>query len=297
MGNMASEIERRIREDGGAGLADPSALEGAASGNESVQPPGSAPAAEPSTTETAGREGTPDTIPYARFKEVNDQLGELKGYSQLAELGYDPDSLGRLAAFEARYISDPIGTWRDLANDLDLPQEVVDAMEKHLSDGATPPGPSGGDEPSGDGTPTAALSKEDREAIEYAREMRKREAEREVQAESDRRLGIVTGHWDKLDKEDGITTPEHIKLMHISTAARTGQFATLEELAEFARDQRLADREEILGSTIVPRRGNTGSPLPLSGGAPPAEPRNFGADIKAATKAALADIEAGRLPS
>src|SRR5437868_1504666 len=85
---------------GGGGAEAPAA------GTEETPPATAPPAAEPTTPDREG--GPPETIPYARFKEVNDQLAELKGYSQFSELGYDPDSLGRLVSLESAFAEDPL---------------------------------------------------------------------------------------------------------------------------------------------------------------------------------------------
>src|SRR6266567_3287770 len=118
MSGMASEMEARMRAEG----------ETPAPGTGETPAAAQTPSAETLNAETSG--GPPETIPYARFKEVNDQLQTLKGYDQLREWGYEPDSLARLAQFEAAWLSDPMGTWQAMADNLDLPQEVKDALGK-----------------------------------------------------------------------------------------------------------------------------------------------------------------------
>lgn len=276
---MADEMARRMAED--QAFQDT----GAVPGNGQGQPETAPPAAGPSTTDTGAGRGTPDTIPYARFKEVNDRLGELRGYEQLSELGYDPDSLGRLAAFEAAWLRDPYGTWGTMAANLDLPQELKGAIEAHLTGLAE-------GEPSGDGEATPELPADVRERLEYVDRLK---AERE-DADRTAQVNAIVDHWNELDKKDGIETPKIMQLMAISAAAGSGQqFRTLEDLALAARAPIVDYRESTLGSAIQ-RTVSGGSPRPLPGSAPvPAEPVRF-TDIKQATKAAAAAIERGELP-
>lgn len=293
MSGMASEMEARLREDGGAGLVhqDPASGAGGVPGNEG----GALPAAEPSTTDTGAQGGqTPETIPYARFKEVNDRYSEVKGYEQLKSFGYDPDSLGRLAAFEAQYQADPYGTLKVMAERLDLPQELLDQITE-----PTPSGGSGGQEPGpaqpGNGAQNGALelSPEVKERLDYVDSLR----EREAQAARDAQLGRVEAAWDTLDKEDGIETPRMVKLMAIRALADSDQVPpTVEDFAKLARSPLMEYRDKALGSAVQNRtRGMT----PTLPGSPPvpAEAVSFGSDIRAASKAAQAAIERGEIPS
>lgn len=287
MSGMAQEIQAAIEQDGGAGLG---AAPGTDGETQPIVEPGSPAGAQ--NTGTPGSGGPPENIPYARFKEVNDRLASLKGYEELAQYGYDPDSLGRLAAFEARYAQDPIGVWRSLAEDLDLPQELKDALTQHLDGGngeGTPPaGEGAGAKPEATEDPESPRMKEALQWIEQQRE-REESARREAVIDS------ILGHWTTADTKDAIETPDHIKLTFISSALSRGGFTKPEEIAEAARADLMAYREQTLGSVVGSRR--PGGPLAVPGGAPaPAGPIKHDT-LREASKQAIADLQAGRLPS
>lgn len=292
MSSMASEIQARIDADGGAGAVPGS--------GETTPAPTPAPAAAPSTPDSAGQ-GTPETIPYARFKEVNDRLQGLSEYEQLQQYGYDPDSLGRLAAFEAQYMTDPTGTWLALAQDLDLPQEVRDALESiGVAPAAAPaegaPAPGSAQSPAAVGTPAPELPDHVQRTLQWAEARMAQEAADAENAQTDAVLSATTSHWDKLDKADQLETPENIKLTFISAAAARGGFSSAEQLAEAARADLLAYRDETLGSAVVGSR-RPGAPLAVPGSAPGSSgPVKFGT-LRDASRAAAADMQAGRLPT
>jgi len=286
MSGMAEEIQRQIDADGGAGLAP---------GSAETPPAEQAPAAGPSTTETPGQQGPPESIPYARFKEVNDRLSELKGYEDLAQYGYDPDSLGRLAAFEAQYMTDPIATVARMVEDLDVPQEVKDqwtSLAGQPAGSSTPSSP-----PEGGGTPEAVAqdySNLPPDVQEKLRWIDYKQAE-EAQQANEAVLDSVLSHWDSLDKEAELETPKHVQLAFISAAAAGGGFTNTEQLAEIARSQLMQYRDSTLGGVV--RSGRSGGTPALPGGGPAApELPNF-TDLRDASKQALADIQAGRLPT
>ena len=286
--DMAAQMRAQIEADGGAGLAgDPSV--GGVPGSEGApgSPATTPPAAGPSTPDSGVGQGAPDTIPYARFKEVNDQYQALKGYQQLSELGYDPDSLGRLASFEVSYMQDPVGTVEQLVDNLDLPQDQKDSIKENLSTGRAE-GESSSEPPSAE----PALSPEDRQRLEYVDQVR----QRDEQSDRDARLAVVVSAWDRADKEDGIETPEYIKLVHIAAAANSGQqFETLEQLANTARGTLLDYRSGVLGGAVQ-RTGRGGSPASLPSSPPaPTAPIKF-KDMREASRAAEAAIQRGELP-
>jgi hypothetical protein len=291
MSGMAQEIQARMEADAAAGVVP---------GTDGETPnPQAVPAAAPTTPDSAAG-GPPETIPYARFKEVNDQLQNLKAYEELQQYGYDPDSLGRLAAFEAQYMTDPIGTWLALSSDLDLPQEVKDALEAVGSAPATPtqgePSPTGGAAPDASATPSAELPEDVQRTLQWAQQRMAEEQQAAANAQTEAVLSATTGHWDKLDEADSLKTPDNIKLTFISAAAARGGFQTAEQLAEAARADLLAYRDAELGSAVSGSR-RPGTPLAVPGSAPGAtEPVRF-ADLREASKAAAADMQAGRLPS
>jgi hypothetical protein len=294
MSGMAREMQQRIDADGGAGLdAD------AVPGTDGRQPAPAPPPAGESNADTGAGEGLPDTVPYARFKEVNDQFSELKGYKTLSEYGYDPDSLGRLAAFESQYLQDPIGTWRQMADNLDLPEELKTALDQHFAGGTTvAPAAAEGAPPAV--APTTEQPAEMKEALEYFRQQKEREARDAEQAQ----LGRVLSHWDVLDEADGVTIPddpeqkaayERVRLMAISSVASSGQeFTTIEDLTAAARNTIEQFRAATLGSAV--RTGRSVPPPSLPGSASaPAPPLKFGTDIRAASRAAEAAIQRGEL--
>jgi len=286
MSGMASEIQARIEADQAAGVVP----------GTGETPATSAPAAAPITPDSAG--GPPETIPYARFKEVNDQLQGLKQYEELQNYGYDPDSLGRLAAFEAQYMTDPVGTWLALSSDLDLPQNVRDALE---AVGQAPATPTQGEPASGGavpatGQPAVEIPASVHETLQWAEQARQREAQEAANAQTEAVLSATTGHWDKLDEADSLKTPDNIKLTFISAAAARGGFQTAEQLAEAARADLMAYRDAELGSAISGSR-RPGTPLAVPGGAPGAsEPVRF-QNLRDASRAAALDLQAGRLPT
>lgn len=296
MSSMADQMAARLNEDGGQGLAHPDPGTGQGAGGVPGNEGGAPPAAEPSTTDTGAQGGgqPPETIPYARFKEVNDRYSALKGFEQLASYGYDSDSLGRLAAFEAQYQSDPIGTWKAMASNLDLPQELLDAIERHSSGAATAPSPESAQaQPSGDKPTTTELPPDVKERLAYVDQLREREA---VQAR-EAQLARVEAAWDAQDKEEGIETPRMVKLMAIRSLADGDQtYNTVGDFVRAARAPVMDYRNQTLGSAV--RNRQTGITPSLPGSPPvPTEPVNFGGDIKAATKAAQAAIERGEIPS
>lgn len=296
MSGMEREMQARLQEDGGAGLQHPDPAsgvgpgQGPVPGNEGVAPP----AAGPSTTDTGAQGGqtVPDTIPYARFKEVNDKYSSLRGYETLASYGYDPDSLGRLAAFEAEYQSNPYGVLKTMAERLDLPQELLDRIVDPTigaGDGSQGPGQA---QSQGSSTRTDDLPPDVKERLEYVDQLRQRDAEEANNAQ----LGRVEAAWDRLDEADGISTPRMVKLMAIQSLAGGPQtFTTVDDFAKAARIPLMEYRDEALGSAV--RNRQTGQTPSLPGSGPvPTEPVNFGTDIRAASKAAQAAIERGELP-
>jgi len=303
---MAGEIAARMASDGvnprerfvpgaeegpvPAGDVPPTEGPGASvPGNEggvSTPTPTAPPSAGTQITDTPS--DAPGPVPYARFKEVNDQLVALKGYTELNEFGYDPDSLGRLAAFEAQYVRDPTGTIGLLVDDLDLPQEAKASIKEALAM------PTGQSEDIVDEEPTtASLSPEDRELLDWARGAR----ERETQAASEAQLDSVVNAWKALDKQEEVRTPpDHRVLTFISAAAARGGFATIEQLAENARNDYLDERQQILGGAYQGsrQRGTPPPALPGSGVLP--APAQAPKTLREASRLAQAAMERGELP-
>lgn len=309
MSNMAAEMANRMREDGiepsGPGTQVPMvdvpptvapgtpSIEAPAPGNVGVAPvppPAPVPSAGTQNAETVIGDTDPGPVPYSRFKEVNDRYAQVRGYEELAQFGYDPDSLGRLAAFEAGYIRDPVGTIGALVDELDLPQEAKASVKEALGT-PSPPGPSGVNGDEGDGT--SSLSTEDRELLDWARSAREKETNQAREAQ----LDSVVNIWKANDTKEKIASPDDIRILtEISAAAARGGFRTHEELAVAARDGYMAERERILGTAV--QRNGRGTPPPAlpEGGALPAPPQKFKslADVNKVLKAALERGE--RLP-
>jgi hypothetical protein len=249
--------------------------------------------------------GPPETIPYARFKEVNDELSTLKGYAQLRDWGYDPDSLGRLAQFETAYMQDPSGVVAQLAENLDLPQEVVEALKASAEASSSDAGSSGfpgseEDEPSDDEDDTTSpelkyLLERERKREQEERQIAESAQEQAQEQAADQLLQKVLDHWGELDEKDGVEFSQEHRLTYITAVAGAGAYNTAEEMADAARRVAMGHRESMLGG-VVRSRPTTGSPLTVPGGASVAGPPTRFVDIKEATKAARAAIERGEIP-
>lgn len=292
MSGMADEMARRLADDQGAGLPDGQPA-GVVPGNEGRQPDPAAPPAGESNADTPPDSGHPDTIPYARFKEVNDRLSELRPYEELGTYGYDADSLRRLAAFETGYIQDPVGTLKAMATNLDLPPHIIAALEAHEASLAGASGQAQGEPEAGDQQPPA-LSPEVQSRLDYVDQLR---AERDSAAQ-EAQLQSVVEAWDKLDEAEGIKTPERAKLMAIAqTAQQGGSWTTYEELAKAAREPLNELRAEALGSAVQ-GTGRGGTPPPSLPGSTPAGagPVKFDS-FRSASRAAEAAIARGELPA
>lgn len=286
MSSMAGEMAARMREEGidpsGSGnqvpMVDvppvetpggPQVREAPAPGNEGGAPvpqPAPVPSAGTQNTDTVPSGDEPGPVPYTRFKEVNDRYNQLRGYEELAQYGYDPDSLGRLAAFEAGYIQDPTGTIGALVDELDLPEEAKASIKEALGTPSTPAGGVTGTEDEG----TSSLSPEDRELLDWAKSARERETERAREAQ----LDSVVNAWKAMDKTDKLESPDDVRILtEISAAAARGGFRTYEELAAAARQGYMQERERILGTAV--QRNGRGTPPPAlpEGGALPAPPQ------------------------
>jgi hypothetical protein len=227
--------------------------------------------------------GRPESIPYARFKEVNDQLRELKGFASVAEAGYDSDSVSRLIAFEQAYGEDPTGTVSSVIESMDLPDTTKQAIMGLL----------------GNGEPAQTDDTDDNEPDEppeWAKPIIEDHASRQKAEEDKFYNDLLTAginHWKTLDEKDGIDTPDRIILRQIRASVDDGEFSTIEELAESARSELMGYREETLGSALSARRAGPRS-VPGSG-VPTSEPVKFDS-LKEATKAAELAIQRGELP-
>ena len=301
MSGMASEIAQRMAADG---ITQDAVVQGTGAERQPAQEPGGVPGntganvpppAGASNTDTAqAGQGPPDSIPYARFKEVNDRLAGLRGYEELAQYGYDADSLRRLASFEQQYQADPIGVWRSMAVNLDLPQEVQDAIRR-FADAGTPPraaeGQTNGSDPNAPAVPAEVQRR-----LDYVDQIMQRDEQSQREAALDR----VVAAWDEADEREGITTSKRTQLNYIAAMASRKQdgrpvYGTVEGLAQAARAARMEDRDLDLAGLVQPGNANRGAPPVLPGSLPtPAGPVKFN-NLRDASQAAEADLLAGRL--
>jgi len=285
MSGMANEMEARMNE---AGLPP----EGEVPGNVG----GAVPSAGTSNTEAA-QGGPPESIPYARFKEVNDRLASLRGYEDLAQYGYDADSLRRLASFEQQWQADPVGVWRSMATNLDLPPDVLETINRYAD---APPSTNGQAEVQNGQveTPQPPVSADDRRRLDYVDRIMSRDEESDREAQLDR----VLAAWDDLDRQDGVTTTKRTQLTWIASIAGyrrqdgSPAYSTVEQLAAAARAARMEERDIDLGNVVQSGNVNRGTPPALPGSSPAvsAGPVKF-ANLREASQAAEADLLAGRL--
>jgi hypothetical protein len=204
---MASAVERAEQDVAAAGTSAPGTEE------ETPTPP-----SRDEKTDT----GPPENIPYARFKEVNDQLRDLKGYVPVAEAGYDPDSVGRLVAFEQAYREDPAGTISSVVESMDLPDTTKNAIVAMLGNGEPAQADDTDDEVPDEPPEWAKPLVEDHEARQKAEENKY----------YNDLLTVGINHWKTLDEKDGIETPDRIILRQIRASVDDGEFRTVEELAD-----------------------------------------------------------------
>lgn len=290
MSGMANEMAARMREDGvnlEGGAAEP--------GTGGTTPPPAAPSAETLNAETQQGGQEPGPVPYSRFREVNEAYQNLRGYETLMQYGYDPDSLGRLAQFEAAWVQDPSSTVAQMVDNLDLPDESKNQIRELLEAEA--------DEASaGAGTPTTPAADGGEEPPAWAKPLiedyQGRTAASQAQAEDAQRqqaLDEVLGIWNEMDTAAGIKTTEGVKLALIASHASSGRYQDARSLAEGARAEYISDREAAMGSAIVPSSGGIG-PRSVPRSAAAASPPQKFRDLREATKAAMGAIERGELP-
>lgn len=260
-----------------------------APGTGETQPGANGSSAGTENADTAsGRQS--ETIPYSRFKEVNDQLSELRPFKELVELGYDADSLRQLAEFEVNFAKNPTQEWLRIADKLqDLPPAVREAIKNELQGSQN--GPAGGSTPAVQQNANDETTDE-REA--RLRRLEEREAAREEasrQAQQDQLLQSVLDKWTEADKQDNLK-PLSEERMLTFIMAHSGSAKSLDELLEVARGEYLDLRNEALQSSVK-RENTTPRSVPGSGVETPAprKPKTL-ADARAAIEA---DVKTGRL--
>lgn len=256
----------------GTGTIDPN--------DPSAPPPGAYPVAD---------QDPPGPVPYARFREVNDQRRtleeEIQPYRELVESGYGAEDLTRLTTWEQEYVQDPVGTWLRQAAEIDgLPDAVKAAIASVGESGASTQGV-----PSADGSPPpeAAPQVDDelRQRVEelYA-DRQAREAREQEEAVSAFYDGLVSA-WKQLDEAQGIVTPD--EAIHSFLAGASPNATSAEDILRQGRETFLAARESILSSATLPARGpgqTVPRPVPGGGGgsAPPVRPRTLAEARRAA---------------
>jgi hypothetical protein len=181
-----------------------------------------------------------------------------------------------------------------MAVNLDLPQEVLDAVNR-FADAGTPPraaeAPADGQDPN-----APAIPPDVQRRLDYVDQLQAREEQEAREAALDR----VVAKWDEMDEQEGIRTPKRTQLTYIASMASRQQdgrpvYGTVEGLAEAARSARMEDRDLDLGALVQPGNANRGAPPVLPGSLPiPAGPVKFN-DLREASQAAEADLLAGKL--
>lgn len=228
------------------------------------------PPAGAQNTDTSGGGAPPETIPYSRFKEVNDQLVALKDYKPLADIGYDADSLRRLAEFEVQFKTDPVTTWFAIAAEMEnIPPEIKEAAQRHLNSSSNTPvdmTPKPGDGASGD-EEMPEWAKRLAQTTEGLTEAERARAQREAESANNQLLDGIMEKWRSADEAAQIKSPDDRKMLTFIIAHARGA-SSVEDILEGARNEWLELREETLGSAIQP--GTSGlAPRPVpSGGAP-----------------------------
>lgn len=219
-------------------------------------------------TDTGQGGGTPETIPYSRFKEVNDKYSSLRPFEELQTLGYDADSLRQLAEFEAGFLADPVSTWVRIAGGIEnLPPDLKEAVQRHMG------GSSSGDNGSSasksqDGEDEPASVKELREKLNRLEETEVQRQQREASEASNRMLDNVLASWRAADEEAGVKSPSEDRMLTFIAAHARGA-TNPQDIVERARGEYLALREEALSSAIPQPGGNAAAPRPVpASGAP-----------------------------
>lgn len=235
------------------------AHEAVAPGTDGVPGAGIDPNTPAGAQNTAPGQAEPGPIPYDRFKEVNDRL---RPYAELERAGYTADSLRGLVEWEHTFQLDPVTNWMQVAKNIEgLPEGIQMAIADHFDE---PYDPDSDDDDGGDDDTPAYDPKQDpevRDAIEYAKSAREREAREE-------RLGLlnsITSEWDKANEAQGLEKlPEELMLSFIAGAAGTGGNDAA-EIMNTARNDWLKVREMALRHQVKP--GSTGLPPSVPSGA------------------------------
>ena len=215
-------------------------------------------------TENTESRQPPDAVPYSRFKEVNDKLRTFKPFEELVALGYDADSLRRLANWELEFSRDPASAWMTIAETIgDLPTEVREAITSNRGS-AVASAPGSNDGKPADDSEVPGWFKPFAEKLERATSVADMTTAERQQSARDRLLDGVLARWDELDKADKIEVPKETKLAYITAVANSGVASTAEELIQIARRDALSFRESVLKGAV--KRESSGPRSVPSGG-------------------------------
>jgi hypothetical protein len=246
-------------------------------GETPATPPGQSAGTE--NTDTGQGGGPPETVPYSRFKEVNDELKGIRDPLKPAlEIGYTPDDLLRLAEWEQEFSQNPAGSWIELAKGLkDLPEPVKEAIKS--LEGTS------GDEGSGTKTPEPTQSDEPPTWAKPLIDDYQTRQQRDQQAQREAAVNQLVAQWKALDAQAKIKSPKD-ELILTMIAGNTG-LGDPKKILETARAELYGYREESLEGVVVPKGKEP--PTPVPGGAPPVQeggaPKTF-AEAKARARAA-----------
>jgi hypothetical protein len=270
MSSMASEMEARMREDGSLGDPGTGATGSVAPGTDGTGNTAT-PSAETSNTDTGGT--GPGPVPYSRFKEVNDELQNLRGYSDLRNYGYDPDSLRELAAFDSAYRTDPLATTSVLIDNLPgISDEVKAGIKEQLGVQANPETPPAG---STGATGTNPDDKPPAWAQPLLNDYEQRQAN-DQKAAQDATVQAILADFNAKDAAAEVTTNPAVALKFIQAELASGHpYQTVQEVADAARETLKMVREGGARDLVdtLPRNGRTTS---VPGGTlPSTPPRTF----------------------
>lgn len=218
-------------------------------------------------SQSAGTENTdtesgtaPETIPYSRFKEVNDRYRELKPFSELADLGYDADSLRNLAELDAAFAQNPFSTTAQIVETLDLPTETKTLLKKALEENSPAVAQR---------TDSKDQGKQDdgEEIPKWAQEIQARLDERDKADEDAELQGTVEDmleQWRKADEEAELEPlAEKTMLTYIISASQ--RESEPDDILRVAREEFDETQAQALKRTLKP--GEKGKRLVPSGGA------------------------------
>ena len=268
-----------------------------------------APAGQPagaSNTETPAG-GVPETVPYPRFKEVNDAY---RPFKEMADAyGADADSMRQLLDWDAAFAADPSNAWLQVGEAyLDqLPPPVAEAIRQVRSGNSGEGGDQGpktgaASEVAQGDDPPEWFKRWEKESYSKTAETVQQREEREAEDARQALLDDILDQWEQQDKAEGVvwahgddaeTQTRAIRLSYIRNAAMDTK--SVEEILPQARRSALAFREGILRDAHNQGKGVVAPLAVPSGGPAPGNKPEVPKTLAAATKAAERDILAGNL--